>query len=169
MSVAKPTAPQCPGLEQETDVSQPPKIDGFGLGVTVQRVPSQVSISVLKSLRRPTATHCVALGQETPESTLPCGEGVCTNFHRVPFHCSIKTLGDDGWPTCPTAKHVVSLAHATAESHATLPGFGVATTVHGPGAALAPATGTTPAMIAISAIAVAPPRRPTVASPQCSV
>jgi hypothetical protein len=169
MSDANPTAPQCPGLEQETDVSEPPNSDGFGLGVTFQRVPSQVSISVVRSARRPTATHCVTLGHEIPDNTLPCAEGVCANDHRVPFHFSINAPGADGWPICPTAKHVVSLAHATAESHARLPGFGVASTVHARGdelaLAFALATGSIPAISAAHATAIPPVRRPTVAPP----
>src|SRR5665213_277493 len=96
-----PTAIQLFGVAQDTPKS-PALSTGFGLSVTAQLVPSQISTSVVSvefaAPRMPTATHDCALAHETPKrrSVVSPGSGLAATDQSVPFQDSIK-----GWLMVP--------------------------------------------------------------------
>ena len=100
-------------------------VTGLGTGWIVHVVPFQPSASILVldalSTKSPTAVHDVALGQDTPFSSLtraPDGFGVVWIVQLVPFHLSASIAGGTSIPVLapPTAVQAVAAVHDTPES-----------------------------------------------------
>jgi len=115
-----PTATQSVAVAHDTpERTLDSVVVGFGLGVTDQFVPFQVSTigwSVDEGLASaPTATQYVELRHETPESspTPPVGLGLGVTDHVEPSHVSTKLVAVVGLLAQPTATQSVGLTQDT--------------------------------------------------------
>ena len=86
---------------------------GFGVGWIVQTRPSQPSARSWPP-PLPTATHIVAVGQDTPFRELAPELGVVWRPHVTPFHCSARVTGAFGAMVAePTAMQLALVGHET--------------------------------------------------------
>ena len=132
-----PTATQNVDVAHDTSASVLPALLGFGLVAAAHPPAVKVSINVRECVvvpivSLPTATHCVAETQVTPERELlpDPRSGLATTVQDAPFQRSISVRFVGSSPRDPTAMHVVAEGQLTALSTLTpVPEFGLLTTL----------------------------------------
>jgi hypothetical protein len=109
----------------DTAVRNPLVVAGLGTDLIAQLVPFQASASIfvldVLSMKSPTAVHDVAVGHDTPFSSLTSAPGwfrVVWIAQLVPFHLSASIEGGTSKPVLapPTAVQAVAAVHDTPEN-----------------------------------------------------
>src|SRR5207302_227070 len=106
---------------------------GFGLGTTLQALPSQCSTSVTTGPVRPTPAAHISLLDSAATALrllwLP-GLGLGTTLHALPSQCSTSVWKSEAWRFSPSA-HTLPLDTAlTAKNLLYTSGFGLGITFH---------------------------------------